>query len=256
MTCLMCDVEKNDRNMSKHRNESINENFGFCKECVNTYTEDNDFEKVIDVLRMMNIPFVNFVWENALDKGGSSTFSKYLQLIATQKKYKEFSDSEYDDVADDGSRSVIDITDEVIAKWGVRDTDEEYIEFEYLYNSLIKIKEPATLFEEKRYVQNVKLGKAVDDALEGGDVKTVPALRKAYAEDLKELGLDVKQSSEDDTRTLGVRIAEWERNAPIPDGGEFNDVDSIQEYINKWFLIPMKRVFGRATEEEINKLYE
>lgn len=252
----MCGEEKSDRYMNKHRNESFNEDYGFCKDCMNMYTKDNDIDSVIDSLRMMNIPFVNYIWENAVDTGGNSVFSKYLQLIATQKRYSDFNDSEYDLTADDGNHSFVEVTDEIIAKWGMRDDENEYIELEYLYNSLIKIKEPATLFEEKRYVQNVKLGKAVDTALETGDVKSVPQLRKAYADDLKDLGLDVKQSSEDDTRTLGVRIAEWERHDPIPESNEFDDVDNIKEYVSKWFLIPMKRVFGRASEEEINKLYE
>lgn len=255
ITCVICGKEKSDRAMFKHRNINIDEGFGFCKDCMNVQTEHNDIDTVIDSLRMMNIPFVGNVWENATESGGNATFSKYLQLIATQKRYKDFNDSEFEDESD-GSQASIEVTDEIIAKWGIRDSVEEYTELEFLYSSLTKIKEPATLFEEKRYVQNVKLGKAVDDALEGGDVKSVPQLRKAYADDLKDLGLDVKQSSEDDARTLGIRIAEWERHDPIPEISEFSDVDNIQEYISKWFLLPLKRVFGRASEEEINKLYE
>lgn len=257
-TCLICGEEKSDRYMAKHRNENIHENYGFCKDCTTNYTENSDIDRSIDLLRMMNIPFVGFVWENAIEKGGDSIFSKYLQLIATQKKYKDFNDSDFDtQEMDDGSRStVVDVTDSIIAKWGIDYTDEQYTELELLYNSLLRIKEPATLFEEKRYVQNVKLGKLVDTAMATGDVKTVPALRKSYTEDLKELGLDVKQTADDSEKSLGMRIAEWEKSSPIPESSEFDDVDSMKEYINKWFLIPMKRVFGRASEEEINQLYE
>lgn len=255
--CIICGLDKTERQMAKHRNKNINDNYGFCKDCTNEYTDGNDVSNVIDMLRIMNVPFVEFVWENALEKGGSSAFSKYLQLIATQKKFKDFSDNDFDNQEENGgSRTAIDINDDIIAKWGIDKEEAEYIELELLYNSLLKIKEPATLFEEKRYVQNVKLGKAVDTALEDGDVKTVPQLRKAYADDLKDLGLDIKQSSEENERTLGMRIADWEKNSPIPDDKEFDDVDNISDYINKWFLIPMKRVFGRASEEEVNKLYE
>lgn len=255
LTCIVCSIEDTDRNMAKHRNDNLGDDYGFCKKCVNLHSEDEDIDKIVDILRMMNIPFVSSIWENAVDRGDGAVLSKYLQLIATQKRYKGFSDSEFEYIEDEND-SVIEITDKIIAKWGVRETKEEYLELEYLYNSLVKIKEVATPHEEKRYVQNVKLGKAVDTALETGDVKVIPQLRKAYTDDLKDLGLDVKQSSEDDTRTLGVRIAEWERHDPIPESNEFNDVDMVQEYIEKWFLIPMKRVFGRASEEEMNKLYE
>lgn len=252
----MCGRNKTDRHMASHRNDGISEYFGFCKSCMNSYTEDNDIDKAVDALRMMNVPFIGYIWENAVEIGDDAVFSKYLQLIATQRRFKDFNDSDFDSAPDDGNHQVIEITDELIAKWGVRDTKDEYVELEYLYGSLVKIKEPATLFEEKRYVQNVKLGKAVDEALESGELRAVQGLRKAYADDLKDLGLDVKQASEDDERTLGVRIAEWERHDPIPESNEFSDIDMIQEYIDKWFLIPMKRVFGRASEEEISRLYE
>lgn len=257
-TCLICGEEKTDRYMAKHRNENINENYGFCKDCTTKYTEDNDIDKSIDMLRMMNIPFVGYVWENAIEKGDDAVFSKYLQLIATQKKYQDFNDSDFDseEVVDGSQSTPIEITDKIIAKWGIDYTQEQYVELELMYNSLLKIKEPATMFEERRYTQNVKLGRAVDRALEDGDVKSVPQLRKAYADDLKDLGLDVKQSSEENERTLGMRIADWEKHSPIPDKSEFDDADGIKDYIHKWFLIPMKRVFGRASEEEINQLYE
>lgn len=252
--CVICGEGKSARSMSKHRNNNLNENFGFCKSCLNDVTSDNNVEVVIDLLRMMDIPFVEFVWENALEKGGETVFSKYLQLVATQKKYVDFSDSQYGDAIEEDV--AIDITDDVIEKWGVRDSREEYVELEYMYNSLTKIKEPSTVFEQRRYIQNVKLGKAIDEVLESGDFKLISQLRKAYSDDLKDLGLDVKQSADDNKLTLGMRIAEWEKNAPIPDNSEFDDVDHIQKYVTKWFLTPMKRVFGRASEEEINSLYE
>ena len=259
--CLLCGEEKSTHQCSKHRNINISEHFGFCKDCLKLKVNDEDVNGVIDMLRLMNIPFISSVWENAVEKGGSSIFSKYLQLIATQKKYKDFGDSVYDyddEIQDssDPSKTAFVVTDEIIARWGSLDNTNNYIELELSLESLKKIKEPQTYLEQQRYVQNVQLGKALNDALKAG-AKEIPALRKSYADDLKELGLDILSASKDDNRSLGMRIAEWERHDPIPEAGdEFEDVDGINSYIRKWFLIPMKRVFGQATEQEVAELYE
>ena len=259
VTCLMCGESKPERSMSKHRNKSISKDFGFCKDCLKSRVNDENLDNVIDMLRLMNVPFVNDVWENAVEKGGSNIFSKYLQLIATKKKYNNFGDSDYGNSEDLGSvENNLDfkITDEIIARWGKLSEEKEYMELEYSLNSLNKIKEPQTYLEQQRYVQNVKLGKALNSALEVG-AKEISGLRKSYAEDLKELGLDTISASKEDNRSLGMRIAEWEQHDPIPEvGKDFEDVDGISSYVRKWFTIPMKRVFGQANESEIAELYE
>lgn len=256
--CLLCGEEKSTHQCSKHRNVNISEHFGFCKDCLKLKVNDEDINGVTDMLRMMNIPFVSSVWENAVEKGGTNIFGKYLQLIATQKKYRDYDDTTYESEADleDSSKVAFTVTDEIIARWGSLEHINNYIELEFSLESLKKIKEPQTYLEQQRYVQNVQLGKALNDALKAG-AKEIPALRKSYADDLKELGLDILSASKDDNRSLGMRIAEWERHEPIPEvSTEFDDVDGINSYIRKWFLIPMKRVFGQATEQEVAELYE
>lgn len=257
VTCLLCGEKKNKRLITKDRNEHISDKFGFCKECVANNVDDNVLSSVINMLRMLNIPFVEDVWENAFDKEEENAFNKYLQLIATQKKYKVFADSEYESGDPNTvSKDDFEVTDDLITRWGVKDSKEEYIELEGLFNQLLKIKEPSTSHEERRYVQNVKLGKAMDETLESGDVKAVPQLRKAYIEDLENLGLNVDSNDDEAEKTLGTRILEWEKHSPIPTSEEYTDVDGIEAYVRKWFLLPMKRVFGRASEEEISELYE
>ena len=133
--CLLCGEEKSTHQCSKHRNINISEHFGFCKYCFKLKVNDEDVNGVIDMLRLMNIPFVSSVLENAVEKGGSSIFSKYLQLIATQKRYKDFGDSVYDyddEIQDssDPSKTAFVVTDEIVARWGSLDNTNNYIELE------------------------------------------------------------------------------------------------------------------------------
>lgn len=260
--CVLCGKSRTDRQLSRHRNEQLETNYGFCKSCLKDKVNDEDMIGVIDMLRLMNVPFVSFVWENAVEKGGSSIFMKYLQLIATQKKYEDFSDSVYGD-EDDGSletgtasMDTFVVTDEMISRWGIKEDKEEYAELEAKLSALRKIKEPSTTLELQRYVQNVKFGKTLDNAFDIGDSKQIPGLSKAYAAELKELGLNIDMSGQEEGQSLGMRIREWEMREPVPEPNEFSDVDKIEKYIRKWFVIPMKRVFGQATEDEINMLYE
>lgn len=256
--CILCGEQRTPYQLSKHRNAMMNSKFGFCKECQKTVVDENDIDSVFELLRMMNIPFVSHVWETAVENDGQ-TFGNYLKLIATKKQYENFADSVYENDEHFNEKEEInfEVTNEIIARWGARE-NSEYLELEKAYENLVRIKEPTSFLDQRRYIQNVQISKALSDSLrDGSKASDISALRKAYTDDLKDLGLDVVSAQKDEKRSLGQRIAEWEREEPIPSlGKEFEDVDNITGYIRKWFLTPMKRVFGRATEEEISELYE
>lgn len=257
ITCLLCGESKAASNFMKHRNDSLSEDFGFCKACVNEY-DVNETESINDLFRMMNIPFINEVWENLLEDGDNGLLGRYLRSIATRKEFKTFADSVYGNTkeSNSGSRGVVEVSSEMIARWGDGKSLDEYDALEKAYDSLVKIKPPSTHQEEKRYALNVKLSQALDQVIDNGEVKQIKPLREAYTKDLKELGLDL-ENSDDEMKVLGQRIQFWETNEPVPVmGDEFEDVDKIRYYFDKYFTIPMKRVFGQATDEEIATLHE
>ena len=255
--CLLCGESKAVSHFMKHRNDNLADRLGFCKVCVNG-TDINNRDAVTDLFRMMNIPFVEEVWESQFDGEEEGLLGRYLRVVATKKEFKIYDDSirgnEKETVKEEPKISVV-VTPEMIERWGVENTKEEYYALEKAYQSLVKIKTPSTHQDEKRYVINVKLQRALDLALDQGEIKQVKGLREAYTKDLKELGLDL--NSDDEELSVGQRIREWERVAPTPElDKEFIDVDNIEHYFNKYFTIPMKRVFGQATGKEISELYD
>lgn len=255
-TCLLCGQTKANSYFAKHRNDNISPDVGFCKNCISGY-EEKDTDSIIDLFRLMNIPFISSIWENITNESEQGVVGKYLRAIATRREFVSFSDSDFGKDTEHEeikSTSKHKITPEMESRWGVDKTLDEYIALEGEYDSLVDIKIPASGQEEKRYVLNVKLKNALDKLLEDGDIKQVKSIREAYTKDLKELGLDIV-SEDDEIKALGVRVQDWERTKPIPTlSEEFRDVDKIKEYFYKNLLIPMKRAFGQATEEEIAEL--
>lgn len=253
--CVICGERKADYLMAKHRNENLNPKFGYCLDCIKEMV-DIEENGILHACRLLNIPYIDDMWKTAYQSQPLNPVGKYFQLIAPKKIYKDFLDSEYG--REVGSES-IKIDDEVIGRWGSGEywTNEKYIEYETALEDLMRIKKPSSKLEEKRYIENVRLGKRLSEEIENGKATDIKALKATYTQDLKELGLDIETISKDDERTLGMRIADHEKSAPLPDiAPEFQDPDKIMKYVTKYFFIPVKRLFNQATEEEIQSLYD
>lgn len=251
--CIICGEVKKLSDAHRHKNKLLNGRYLICRDCTNRIANLEDYDSCIAVCQLLNVSYVQSLIDEAKDE--KKEFGGYLKKIAPSKKYDTFLDSEFENtkVSDDFV-----VTPKVRDKWGVGYEDEQYYAFESAFKALSNIKVPSTEFEIVRYIQNAKLQVALNDSLKSGEAKDITSLRKAYADDLKDLGLDsVLNSNDKNGENLGQRIKYWENNQPVPEIGKlFDDVQSIKRYISKWFVIPMKRVFGLANEKEVNSLYE
>lgn len=249
--CLLCGEMVSASETIKHRNE-YKSNYGFCKRCVYDKFERED--DIRDILRMLNIPYIDTLWNDIESSDRVRSLSSYLQAIAPKRNYKNFLDSEFVKV---GNKNKFVVTDEIKERWGSSYTHAEYEILELKFQNLMKIKPPSTLLEENLYRDNVLIEKRLSESLINGTSKDIETLRKLYSQDLKALGLDVVRDNESDIEALGTRIAKWEQNAPLPEmSEEFKDVDRISRYITKFFQIPFKRAAGIATKEELEVLYQ
>lgn len=253
--CVLCGESIPKYRQISHRNEQLKDHFVFCTECV-TKALATDEERPIDVLRMLNIPFVISIWEDAEGRAETSkspAISEYLKLIATQRrKYKTFQDSEFEYSVKD----TFEVTDELIGRWGTLENEDQYIDRELSYKDLIKLKPPSSSMEDRQYVEAVRIGARLREEIVDGKASDIKALRTAYAESLQDIGLDnATINNRDSEEGIGLHIQKFENTEPIPEiAPEFKDVDRIMDYIRVLFTTSMKRAFGKATEDEIEEL--
>lgn len=257
--CIICGKEKRPNLFLKHRNKLIADGYSICKDCANKIADFNDREKLISMCQLTNLPYVETLVVDLLKNNRQVTFGMYVKRLAPYKRFEQFSDSEFSDSQDENLDNVsdFDVTDEIIQRWGENYDKEKYAYFEAALRGLMAIKAATTSLEVERYVQNVKLKDVLNEALQSGNFKAITQLRKAYNDDLKELGFDSVLNSKDDSgESLGQRIQKWETTKPIPDREEFADASGIMAYIKKWFITPLRRNFGMANEKEVAQLYE
>lgn len=256
--CIICGKEKGDRAFLKHESNLLNERFSVCKDCANKNVDFDDRKTVVEMCQLLNLPYdIGLIKD--LEDNDKLSLGTYLQRVRLQSRFKTFAGFvlQTQRTPNGASMSREEYRKEMASKWGSRYKDEDYDRFEKALTDLVIIKEPTTALEAKRYVQNVKLKDALDDVLYAGDYKTVYSLRKSYIDDLKELGFDsIFNAKDDQQESIGQRIQRWETTRPVPDRKELDDVSNIQRYIEKWFIIPMKRTFGLANEKEVSSLYE
>ncbi|MBS4462312.1 hypothetical protein JXA27_07035 [Aerococcaceae bacterium zg-B36] len=208
----------------------------------------------IDILRMLNIPFIESIWVDMVrnDEIEYAHLSSYLKIIAPKKQYESFHDSE----VFIQNKKVFTVNEKIVERWGKGFSADEYETLEIDLDNLKRIKVPDTKHEEQMYIENVLLKKRYRTALADGTPNEIKGLKEAYTKDLKDLGLDISSTDLKGAEALGERIRYWENNDPLPEiDSQFEDVDNIEKYINKFFLIPMKRMFDKATAKDIEHLY-
>ncbi|HFI0463178.1 TPA: hypothetical protein ACGO1T_000522 [Streptococcus suis] len=249
--CVMCGNIVNYTDTIKNRNPMLPE-YGYCKECISKkFSEDKGPR---DVLRLINVPYVEKLWNDIVLTNPDKPLGGYLKAIAPKKQYKQFLDSEFVDTSNPDDFK---ITPKIIDRWGTGYDKRSYEELEVKYASLVKIKPPVTILEENMYRDNVLIEMRLQEALRAGTAGDIEKMRNLYTKDLKNLGLDVIKNNLDEVEALGSRIAKWELTRPLPNmEHEFSDTDRIHGYISKFFLKPLKRAFGVATNKDIEDIYK
>lgn len=267
--CIICGEEKRKNELIKHKNTLIGNGFSICRRCANKNTDFSKNESIAAMCRLTDLPFIESLVDKLRDTGkfkNGPDFGIYVRRLAPYKKLQHFCDSQFDsfnyyhnnvEETEKADNEKTNSDEELEQRWGRGYTLEKYDFFEKQLAGLMDIKPPTTSLEYERYIQNVKLKDVLNDALQAGDSKAIPQLRKSYNDDLKELGFDVILNAQDESgETFGQKIKKLELAGPIINKDEFDDVSKISKYIRKWFVIPMKRTFGQASEEEVASLYE
>lgn len=139
--CITCEKPKNrTRGFYISYNKFHNGRMPVCKDCLHIKDEEN-LKEVKEVLMILGKPLYTELWEKAKDHQ-RETLGIYLKNLNLNKtKYDTYEDSDHiqnKDVNYNTSNTNNDnqISDELIEKWGLGYTPQEYKAFERKYNTL------------------------------------------------------------------------------------------------------------------------
>lgn len=181
-----------------------------CKKCLKENVDQDDIDSVKEMLQKIDKPFIVKVWKSAEEKGGD-IFGNYLRMINSLHQYKGLS---WKDSVFSGEEStqvyknkyenidcikkintdygVIELTNEIILKFGTGFSNLEYLQMEKFYREMDLTHDIGTPQLEKAVINLCKLQVMMDRCLENGDAGDYKKYADVYDEVLKTSGLAPK----------------------------------------------------------------
>ncbi|PEF30281.1 hypothetical protein CON39_11425 [Bacillus thuringiensis] len=264
-TCLKCGNDYAVSSFYSHRNSLINERFGFCKKCVREHVNLDDMNTLYDFLRTMDIPYLKEFWRMA-NEANTETIGTYLKNLNSLKQNKELRFKDSDDITGKTNKAELvdidyddfELTDAIVKKWGRNLELEDYVFLEEEFRALGgEYAEDA--FQERLFKNMATTQWMANKAKEDGDSNRYEKMMKTLSTQMQDANIkpvQIKSSSQDGgLASWGEWIRLIEEKEPISEQQEeFKDVDGIHNYVERWFIVQMKRVFGRIKDEDIKKL--
>lgn len=265
LTCIICANSYAVSSFYSHRNPIIHESFGFCKKCVKREVKEDRIETLHTYLRTANIPYLKEYWKKAFD-GVTETIGTYLKNLNSLNQNKELVYADSDDTTSKSSQveSIIDddnfeVTKHIIKRWGRNFDVEDYIMLEEIFESFGGYETEDTI--QLGLIVNIcRTQLMANRALEDGDhakyEKMINVLSKLMG-DANIKPVQIKANIQE-----GAKMSSWgewvqliEEKEPIDElDTSFKDKGFVRKYLDLFFFTQIKRVFGRATDEDIERL--
>lgn len=239
-----------------------------CKKCILDMATDFDKkdkkrydnrEKTINVLRMMNLPFietdyksqVQLLADDTTGRLAGTAFQAYITMIKSLPNYrgKTFEDSEYDVDASklNGDVKVVQKTLKTAMKrFGNIYNNKDLIWLENEYQDWVG-RYPCENKSQELLYQNLCVNQLNINKFqaEGKDTKD---LIKTMQDLMTSLQIKPSQSNSNaltEAKTFGELIKKWENEKPIPEPeDEFKDVDKIGLYVDVFFKGHLSKMMG------------
>lgn len=231
-------------------------------------------EKTIKVFQMLDIPFIDAVYQSALqstqeavgEKNRSTAFQHALTIVKSLPQYKglTFEDSDYGDLGnpDEEQLSKRKPRKEIIKLFGSGFSNEDYLYLQDQYDDWCSRTQVDSKSQQTYVVQICS--QLLDIYKDRKSKKDVTNKLKALDTLMNAANLQPKQNVSNaatDSLTFGQLIEKWENEKPIPEPSEeFKDVDGIGKYIRVWFTGWLSKalglkanVFTKEFDEEIAK---
>lgn len=261
--CIICGNPYADSSFYSHRNNLINEKFGFCKKCVVKQVELDDMDTLYDFLRTANIPYLKEFWKIA-NEADTETVGTYLKNLNSLKQNKELRFKDSDDINGktnkaelvDISNENFELTDEIVKKWGRNLELEDYIFLEEEFENLGGHQLEDTL-QERLFKNIAKTQWMANEAYENGRIADYEKMMKSLSNQMADANIKPSQTKNANLENGVNSWSEWtkviEETEPILEEERF-EPKFIKSYIERFFVTQIKRVFGKIKDEDIKKI--
>lgn len=255
--------------------------FPICKKCLigmacdydkktNQYTDNR--EKTMKVLEMMDLPYIDSMYQSALtscaedvqDKHRNTAWSHYITVIKSLPNWrgKGWADSE---LPSDQFEEEVKINNKTlknaVKRFGPGYTNEDYMFLENEYQDWITRYECNTKAQEAAFERLSFKKWEINNATKKG--LPTKDLDKTYQEWLGTANIQPRQTSMDataDAQTFGTLIQKYEETRPLPEiDPDLEDVDKIGLLIDVFFrghaskMLGLKNTFSHLYERFMKK---
>lgn len=280
--CPKCNKFKARSNFYQNKNYDAGF-FPICKECLlqmatdknkdDTYKDNK--EKAKNTLRIMDLPFIESVYDNAIndvtnavnEKNRGTAWQQWMVMLSSLPNWKgktwkdsEFkNNSEYDDEYDE--KEYQQIIKNAKKRFGSGYSNEDYIFLENEYKDWVTRYECETKTQEIIFQRIAfKTWEIMKATRNGQPTKDLDSSLQQLLSSGDLLPRQNIGNSASDSLTFGQLIDKWENEQPIPEPSEeFKDVDKIGLLIDVFFkghlskMMGLKNAFSRTYDNFMKK---
>ncbi|MCY7902100.1 hypothetical protein [Bacillus inaquosorum] len=208
LLCAACQKEKDKDSGFYNSRSKLYEKIGkvpICKSCLKKNIDYSNMDSVYTVLQQIDVKFDPLYWEQAVQRK-TDTFSAYMTMANSLKQFNGtgWKDSILEQqqekaiTAETQRDSVEQVSDEIIDKWGIGYTPDEYHQFERKYNKLIRNYGEKTALHTEGLLSYIRFRVKEELATAKGEVKEAKEWGQMASKAATDAKINVSQLSKSD----------------------------------------------------------
>ncbi|MER2456443.1 hypothetical protein ABS751_00735 [Bacillus subtilis] len=213
LICAACQKEKDKESGFYNSRSSLYEKTGkvpICKTCLKKNIDYTNMESIYTVLQQIDVKFDPLYWDQA-EQRKADTFSAYMTMANSLKQFNGtgYKDSVFErqsekpfieesELTNNSGVSQPEISDDLIDKWGIGYTADEYRQFERKYNKLIRNYGEKTTLHTEGLLSYIRFRVKEELATAKGDVKEAKEWGSLASKAATDAKINVSQLSKSD----------------------------------------------------------
>ncbi|MEC1612622.1 hypothetical protein P9D96_05085 [Bacillus mojavensis] len=207
LLCAACQKEKDKDSGFYNSRSKLYEKIGkvpICKSCLKKNIDYSNMDSVYTVLQQIDVKFDPLYWEQAVQRK-TDTFSAYMTMANSLKQFNgtgwkdSILEQQEKTIAAETQRdSVEQVSDEIIDKWGIGYTPDEYHQFERKYNKLIRNYGEKTALHTEGLLSYIRFRVKEELATAKGEVKEAKEWGQMASKAATDAKINVSQLSKSD----------------------------------------------------------